>query len=159
MLQSCNVLLLLLYLGCTTSYRSHRMSPSTAGALGPPSLFPESPWYWPGMLKDQDTVDQESSLLQNVKAQETRSQDVIDAETSGLETIFHNSQSIKISGVTECGLSTSTVITKIDKWNINGTTEGLLPLHMMQIHDFWYYQNTKFIHGQRTVSGLLENQT
>ena len=41
MLQSCNVLLLLLYFGCTTSHRSYSfwMSPSTAGALGSLSLF------------------------------------------------------------------------------------------------------------------------
>jgi hypothetical protein len=43
-------------------------------------------------------------LLKNVKTQETRGQDVIDAETSGLGTIFHNCQSIKISGVTASGL-------------------------------------------------------
>lgn len=49
-------------------------------------------------------MDQESLLLKNVMAQEKRGQDINDAKTSGLGTIFHNCQSIKISEVTDSGL-------------------------------------------------------
>jgi hypothetical protein len=62
------------------------MSPSTAGALESPSLFS-------GV-----------SLLKNMMAKETRGQNVTDAKSYGLGTIFHNCQSTKISGVTSSGL-------------------------------------------------------
>jgi hypothetical protein len=77
------------------------MSPSTAGALGSPSLFSgvslvmtrnvEAPGgCGPGVFtaEEHDGIGNKGS----------------GCKTSGLGTIFHNCQSIKISGVTASGL-------------------------------------------------------
>ena len=56
-----NLLLLFLYLGCTTNQRrilfGHLLRCWLA-SLGSPSMFTGDSQFLPGMLKDQDTVDQ-----------------------------------------------------------------------------------------------------